>query len=172
MDIGEKESYREILYRLVDLYSQFEIALQDRIICDEIRNFLLEDLGNNYETFEELGKDIEHIQVPKRPFSSKKTLFSEKVITFLYLSMINFCRTDKVKGIPLSKMFIENLESIMKNTHCIHHSHGTEQIKGYAHSFCNEKFRENYFWIPVIVHNLFRFDFFSFKRPKGWRVEN
>ena len=129
----------------MDLYSQFETALQECIICDEIRNFLLEDLGNNYETFEQLGKGIEHIQVPKKPFSSKKTLFSEKIISFLYLSMINFCRTDKVKGIPLPKKFTENLQSIMKNTHRIHHSHETEQIKGYAHLFCNEKVRENYF---------------------------
>ena len=82
---------------------------------------MLEDLGNNYETFEDFRQDIEHIQVPKKPFSSKKALFSEKVIAFLYSSMISFCRTNKVKSIPLSKKFIKNLKSIMKNSHCKHH---------------------------------------------------
>ena len=43
---------------------------------------MLEDLGNSYETFGDLRQDIEHIQVPKNPFSSKNALFSEKVIAF------------------------------------------------------------------------------------------
>ena len=73
--------------------------------------------------------------------------------------MVNFCRTDKGKGIPISQRFIENIITIIENTHCIHHSHVTGEIKGYANSFCNEKARENYFKIPVIAHNLFRFDF-------------
>ena len=48
----------------------------------------------------------------------------------------------------------------MEDTHCIHHSHVTGEIKGYALSFCNENGRENYFKIPVVAHNLFRFNFF------------
>lgn len=88
--------------------------------------------------------------------------------------MINFCRTNKVKSIPLSKKFIKNLKSIMKNTHCIHHCHVTGEIKGYAHMFCNEKVRENYFRIPVIAHNLFRFDFFLLKglRSGVWKTRD
>ena len=38
----------------------------------------------------------------------------------------------------------------------------TGNIIGYAHTFCNKKVRENYYSIPVIAHNLFRFDFFFF----------
>ena len=51
MDINDKENYRKILYRLVDLYSSFETALHGGVVC-EVRDFLLEDLNNNYETFE------------------------------------------------------------------------------------------------------------------------
>ena len=62
----------------------------------------------------------------------------------------------------------------MKNTHCIHHCHVTGEIKGYAHMFCNEKVREIYFRIPVIAHNLFRFDFFLLKglRSGVWKTRD
>ena len=74
--------------------------------------------------------------------------------------MVRFCRNTKVKGIPISKKIIANTIALLKNTHCIHHSHVTGNILGYAHTFCNEKVRENYYRIPVMAHNLFTFDFF------------
>ena len=91
---------------------------------------------------------------------SKNYNFSGKIIAFLYSNMIHFCKTSKVKGIPLSKKFIGNVSGILQNTQCVHYSHVTGNIFGYAHTFCNEKVRENYFRIPVVAHNLFRFDFF------------
>ena len=81
--------------------------------------------------------------------------------------MINFFQTNKVRGIPLSKIFIGNISSILENTHCIHYYHITEEILGHAHTFCNEKVRENYYRIPIIAHNLLRFDFFSYLRGLG-----
>ena len=51
----------------------------------------------------------------------------------------------------------------------------TGEIKGYVHSFCNEKVRENYFKIPVVAHNLFRFDFFFLLkglRSSVWRTRD
>ena len=135
-------------------------ALDEGDICDEVRNFLAEDLDDCYSTLKELKDGIQHISVPKKAFSSRKILFSEKLLAFLYSSMIKFSRTYKVKGIPLSKHFMENLKGIMTNTVQIHHSHITGKIIGYAHSFCNAKVRENYHKVTVIAHNLFRFDFF------------
>ena len=52
------------------------------------------------------------------------------------------------------------MTTISSNTICVHHLHITGDIWGYAHSFCNKKVKENYFKIPVIAHNPFRFDFF------------
>ena len=75
-------------------------------------------------------------------------------------SLMNFCRTSKVKGIPISKNFITNVSNILKNTHCVHPSHITGEIFRYAHTFYNEKVRENYYKIPVVAYNLFRFDLF------------
>ena len=76
--------------------------------------------------------------------------------------MVSFCKTDKVKGVSLSQKFIEYIIAIMENTYCIHQSYITGEMKGYAHSFCNEKARKNHFKIPVVAQNLFRFDFFFY----------
>ena len=89
--------------------------------------------------------------------------------------MVKFCRNTKVKGIPISKKFIGNVSAILKDTYCIHHSHITGNILGYAHTFCNEKVRENYYKIPVIAHNLFRFDFFFLVkgvRASTWKTRD
>ena len=89
--------------------------------------------------------------------------------------MIRFCRTYKVKGIPLSKNFIEYLKGIMNNKTFTHHSHITGEIIGYAHGFCNAKARENKYKITVVGHNLFRVDFFSLLkdlRAGVWRTED
>ena len=56
--------------------------------------------------------------------------------------MVRFCETDKVKGIPLSKNFLENLKGIMTSKNHLHHSDISGEIIGYAHSFCNAKVRE------------------------------
>ena len=73
-------------------------------------------------------------------------------------------------------LFLRNLQicAILQNTHSLHHSHITGEIFGYAHTFCNEKVRENYYRIPVIAHNLFRFDFFMVKglRVGAWKTRD
>ena len=64
--------------------------------------------------------------------------------------------------------------AIAKDRRVIHHSQVTGKVIGYAHDFCNEKCRENYFTIPVIAHNQFRFDFFFYLkgiRPSIWEIK-
>ena len=139
MNIENQKKYEETLRKLIGFYPLFENALQGGKLCDKVTDFMLEDLNNCYSTCQDLREEIDHISIPKRRFASKKTLFSEKMIAFLYSSMINFCKNNKVKGIPLSQNFIENIIAIMEDTHCIHDSHVTGEIKGYAHSFCNKR---------------------------------
>ena len=108
MDILDIENYKEMFYCLFDVYHHFEVALQDGFINEEIKKFMTEDLSYTYETFQELRQDIEKIVVPKRIFSHENNNFSDKIITFPYSHLINFCRIRKVKGIPISKKFIIN----------------------------------------------------------------
>ena len=140
-----------------------EKAIEDCDICSEVRSVLVEDLNDCYSTLNELREDIYHVSVPKKKCSSKNTLFSEKIIALLYSTMVSFCRTDKVKGIPLAKNFIENVRETLNNT------------IGYSHSYCNHKGRENYFKVLVVAHNLFRFDFFFLLkglRTAVWRTKD
>ena len=160
MDIETEEKYCEIIFRLLVLYPLFEKALYDSDVSDEVRLFLAEELDDCYTTFVELRNDTEHVSLLKKNFSTKKTLFSEKLLTFLYLPVIKFHKTNKMKGIPISKNFIKNLKGIMNNKIHLHHSHITGEIIGYAHNFCNGKVKENKYKVTVIAHNLFRFDFF------------
>ena len=108
MDILDIENYKEMFYCLFDVYHHFEVALQDGFINEEIKKIMTEDLSYTYKTFQELRQDIEKIVVPKRIFSHENNNFSDKIITFPYSHLINFCRIRKVKGIPISKKFIIN----------------------------------------------------------------
>ena len=155
MNIENEENYEDIICRLIEYYPLFGNAIQEGDMCDKVMSFPLEDLKNCYSTLEELREETDHISFLKKRFNSKKILFSEKLIAFLYSSMLNFCKTSKVKGILLYKKFFENIVAIMEDNLCMHHSHVTGETKGYAHFFWNEKTREN----SVIAHNLFRFDF-------------
>lgn len=55
---------------------------------------------------------------------------------------------------------MSNIIAVLRNQNCIHHCHINGEIVGNSHTFCNQKVRENYYKIPVVAHNLFRFDFF------------
>ena len=96
----------------------------------------------------------------KKDLPKKKVFFPEKLLVFFYSKIVKFCKTDKVKGIPLSKRFIENLLGIKDDGYVKHHSHITGKFIGFAHPYCNRKVRENYFKTPVVANNLFKFDFF------------
>lgn len=165
MDIETEEKYIDILCRLFEFYPEFEAVLNDGDISDEVCNFQLEDLDDCYLTLVELKDDIHRVQLPKKGFSSKKVIFSKNLLAF------GFCKTDKVKGIPLSKNFIDNLKGILNIKTYIHHSHISNEIIGYGQDM---KVRENKYKIPVAAHNLFRFDFFFIEglRAGIWRMKD
>ena len=54
--------------------------------------------------------------------------------------------------------YLANMISIVKNHIVIHHSHATGKIIRYAHNFCNLRRKENYYTIPILAHDQFRFD--------------
>ena len=85
------------------------------------------------------------------------------IIGFLYRKSIDFLPNENIDfKCPTSERFLTNLFSIYANKPVVHHSHVSGKILGFVHEFCNSKVRENYYTIPVIAHNQFRFDFFFF----------
>ena len=99
INIESEANYRNI----IEYYPLFESYLQEAEMCDEVLNFLTEDLNRCERTIlEDLREEIDHISIPNKRFSSKKTFFSKKLIAFLCSNMVKFCETSKVKEIPLS----------------------------------------------------------------------
>ena len=118
---------------------------------------MLEDLGNMYSTISEFKEDVDSVAVARK---FGKYEFLDKTISFIYSTLIKFVETDQVKGMPMSKIFVDNSKGIMRDKTHIHHSLVSGKIIGYAHSYCNYKVRENKPKLSIIAHNLFRFDFF------------
>ena len=160
MGIDNFSADKDNLARFLDIMNDFEEALQYGEPNDDVINFINFEQFFAYHTFADIKENVDKISLSKKPFSKKQYNFTEKAIASLYSNMIHFCATNKVTGIPISKKFLWNLTAILSDTKCVHNSHMTGNIYGYAHTFCNEKVRENYFKIPVIAHNLFKFDFF------------
>ena len=59
MNTENKENYKEKLGKLIEFYPLFESALQEGAMCDEVRDFLLEDLG----------EEINHTSISKKRFA-------------------------------------------------------------------------------------------------------
>ena len=136
MGIDDIDEYKEGLYRLLNIFTDFEDALQYGQPSEEVIDFIRElDLCDTYDNFNSMREDIEKVSLPRKSFPKKQELFRNKMVALLYSNLIPFCMTDKVKGVSISKKFIWNILSIESNTKCIHHSHITGNIYGYAHSF-------------------------------------
>ena len=118
---------------------------------------MVEDLGNMYSTISEFKEDVDSVAVARK---FGKYEFLDKIISFIYSTLIKFVETDQVKGMPMSKIFVDNSKGIMRNKTHIHHLLVSGKIIGYAHSYCNYRVRENKPKLSIIAHNLFRFDFF------------
>ena len=71
------------------------------------------ELSNAYCSLQKMKEDISSIIVSKKHFC--KSDFSNKITSFIYSSLIKFVETNKVKGIPTTKNFIDNLRGIMNN---------------------------------------------------------
>ena len=161
MGIDKFEDFSEKLNNILDQLDPF---------CASIEN------ENNFFSKNNLDIDviIKKIKKIKTTKEDEGKATKEKTIGFLYSHGIKFLTTDKVKGdFPISEKFLWNMIAIAENEKVIHHSHVTGKIIGYAHNFCNLCCKENYFTIPVLAHNQFRFDFFLFLkgiRPSVWET--
>lgn len=98
------KKYYEIFNRLLDLFLAVESALEDEDTNPELEDFMEVELDNDYESLHEMKEDINNIVAPKKRFY--KTDYSNKIISFIYSSLIKFVTTNKVKGIPMSKIFL------------------------------------------------------------------
>ena len=138
MNIENIENYYSFFERLIELFPAFGNALDGVEETFEFKDFLEIVLDNVYSTAEELEEDTENVVIKKKR-KFVKVYFADEIITFIYSSLIKLEETKKVKGISVSKNFIQNIKGIMNNKTHIHHSHITGEIIGYSHSYCKQK---------------------------------
>ena len=142
--------------------------------CSSIESENLKNI-NSGEDNGEIEQIVEQIQnTCTYKGDTTKECTKKKVIGFLYEKSIDFLPNENTDlKCPTSANFLTNLLSIHTNKPVAHHSHVSSKILGFVHDFCNLKVRENYYAIPVIAHNQFRFDFFFFLkgiRPTVWET--
>ena len=61
-------------------------------------------------------------------------------------------------------IFFRKVHRLIRVKVRLDHSHTTGKILGYAHDFCNWSVHGNKIEIPMIMHNLFGFDMFFFRK--------
>ena len=111
------DNYYSSFDRLIELFPTFESALNGGEETLEFTDFHETELDNVYCTVELRKEDLDNIVVKRNSFV--KADFADKIITFIYSSLIKFEETNKIKGIPMSKSFMKNIKGIMN----IHKSH-------------------------------------------------
>ena len=159
MKIEKSERHVEKLNKILNKLDNFCMSIEESI---------------NDGVDSEIDEIIEKIQNIETSSEDKGKATKEKTIGFLYGCSICFIRSDKFKGeYPISSKFLANVISIVKNHKVIHHSNTTGIIIGYAHNFCNLRYKGNYYTIPILAHNQFRFDCYLFLkgiRPNVWKT--
>ena len=76
---------------------------------EKLEKFMHYDLDDVYTNVGELKEAIHEIEVQKK---FRKYEYIDKIICFIYSSITEFSKTDKVKGTPIPEKFIENIKGI------------------------------------------------------------
>ena len=127
-----------------------------------------------FESFEDLYLDIENTQVKNAKLENRKDFRLNKIITFVYSTIMDFLDNRFEIKTVVTKDFLSNVKDLIYGGYVIHHSYVTGEVIDYTHNFCNKKIRENHNLIPVFAHNLFSFDFFFVlkgTRLRVWRTK-
>ena len=107
-----------------------------------------------------LSRKIQVSKVKNARWENRKKFKLNKIITFVYSTIMDFPENKFEIKTVVTKTFFNNVGDLIYGGYVIHHSHITSEVIGYAHNFCDKKIRENHNLIPVFAHDLFSFDFF------------
>ena len=168
MGIGEFESFT----------AKIEKILASLDFCESIQfeNCKSNIEGVRNEEVDQIVAEIKRIQTSVNTKTDEKDELTKKqVLGYLYKKSQHFLKNDNINlNVPYSNNFLSNLAGTASNNKpVVHHSHVSGKISGFVHDFCNQRVRENYYTIPGIAHNQFRFDFFFFLhgfRPTVWET--
>ena len=140
----------------------------------EFKNLKSNLEGSANEELETIIAEIKRTRTSAlRNIDKKGELTKKQMLGYLYKKSLPFLKNENIDlDMPYSNNFLSNLAGIMSNKPVVHHYHVSGKTIGFVHDFCNQKVRENYYTIPVIAHNQFRFDFFFHARIQTYSVRN
>ena len=154
MGINDFETFFSKVKKVMDNIGEFCSSLEE----EQLKNL---NSGEDDDELKKIAKQIENTRTHKG--CTTKECTKKKAIGFLYRKSIDFLPNENIDlKPPTSEKFLTNLFSICINKSVVHHSHVSVKILVVVHEFCNLRVRENYYTIPVIAHNQFKFDFFFF----------
>ena len=113
-----------------------------------------------FKSFEGLYLNIESTQVKKATWENRTDFRLNKIITFVYSTIMEFSDNRFEMKTVVTKDFFSNVRDLIYGCYVIHHSHVIGEVIGYAHDFCNKKIKENHNHIPVFARNMYSFNFF------------
>ena len=89
----------------------------------------------SFESFKDLFLEIENIQVKNTKWEDRKDFKLNKIITFVYSSVMDFPQN---KFEVIIREFFNNVRDLIYGGYVIHHSHVAGETIGHAHDFCNK----------------------------------
>ena len=98
---------------MLTLFPVVETALEDGVESEEFKQLMEEDLDNLHNHIEEVKECVDSIAVKKKSFC--KVDYADKILTSIYSELIKFEKMDKIKGVPMSKIFIDNIKGILND---------------------------------------------------------
>ena len=75
MEIEKLDDYSNIIYRLANHFEEFEEFVENQTSSDTVRDLFD---AEEYDTFRDLKKEIENIDIPKRRYTKKHLIFKDK----------------------------------------------------------------------------------------------
>ena len=75
MEIEKLDDYANIIYRLPNHFEEFEEFVENQTSSDTVRDLFD---AEEYDTFRDLKKEIENIDIPKRRYTKKHLIFKDK----------------------------------------------------------------------------------------------
>lgn len=82
MEIDNLDDYKDHIYRLLNIFEDFEDALQSGTTNDQVLDFIREDLCEVYETLNCLREDIEKVSFPKKSYAKNQEMSRDKIVAF------------------------------------------------------------------------------------------
>ena len=109
----------DMYYSKFDKFIELIPVIEQALECpqwirekENIEDFMRDELNNAFEHLGEVKEAIDQVKVTK---NFRKVNYIDRTILFIYSAVMDFVKTDKVNGTPITEKFVENIKGILNN---------------------------------------------------------